>query len=61
MGTIRIKNRSSLTDRGAVRRVMWYMLGSMYTAFYNRDCNKVIVNIRKRGNTYTVTDAEESI
>lgn len=59
MGTITIKNQSALTDKEAVRRVAWYMMGSMSIALYNRDGNKVIVNIRKRGNTYTVTDAEE--
>lgn len=58
MGTITIKNQSALTDKEAVRRVMWYMMGNMCPALYDMSGNVQLVNITKRGNTYTVRDAE---
>lgn len=58
MGTIRIKNLSSLTDGAAVGRVSLWIKGLVDTACC--DANKQrIINIHKRDNTYTVTDAEE--
>ena len=58
MGTITIKNLSTLMDKEAVRRVMWYMMDNMYPALYDMMGNVQIVSITKCGNTYTVTDAE---
>lgn len=58
MGTITIKNLSTLMDADAVYRVAEYILGGWYTACYDADGNRIL-HIVKRGNTYTVTDAEE--
>ncbi len=59
MGTIRIKNRSALTEGAATKRVWAYIIGDILGALHDAD-GMMIINIRKRGNTYTVTDAEES-
>ena len=58
MGTITIKNLSTLTDDGAVLRVSDYIIDGFNAA----ECPYAgahRVNITKRGDTYTVTDAEE--
>ena len=58
MGTITIKNLSALTDDAAVLRVSHYIIDDFAWA----ECPYAgahRVNITKRGNTYTVTDAEE--
>ncbi len=58
MGTIKIKNLSTEGDWKAVCRVGLWMRNAVFDACYNDDGTK-IVDIRERGNTYTVTDAEE--
>lgn len=58
MGTITIKNRSTLTDDAAVLRVSDYIIDGFDVA----ECPYAgahRVNITKRGKTYTVTDAED--
>ena len=58
MGTIRIENQSDLEDFIAVYRVFLFATGFREDACRpSRGGYKV--NITKRGNTYTVTDAEE--
>lgn len=56
MGTITIKNLSTLNDF-AVMKAVAYLMCEGVDAF-RREFGKYI-SIRKRGNTYTVTDAEE--
>lgn len=59
MGTITIKNLSTLTDDAAVLRVSDYIIED----FAEAECPYAgahKINITKRGNTYTVTDAEEN-
>jgi len=57
MGTIKIKNLSIQSDWSAVMRVALWMRDDVYDACY--DDGTKTVDVRKRGNTYTVTDAEE--
>ena len=63
MGTIRIKNLSTLTDDTAIVRVAWYIQAlpspSIRSAVICPYTGAHKVKITKRGNTYTVTDAEE--
>ena len=56
MGTITIKNLSTKSGWSVITAVAYLMLegdGAVDEAFGGE------INIRKRGNTYTVTDAEE--
>ena len=58
MGTITIKNLSTLTDDAAVLRVPDYIIED----FAEAECPYAgahRVNITKRGNTFTVRDVEE--
>lgn len=57
MGTIKIINNSTLTDYAAVVRVGRLLAGDDYGATYDGQGQK-IVNIRKGGNTYIVSDVE---
>ncbi|MFR8011230.1 MAG: hypothetical protein ACLU8W_10050 [Clostridia bacterium] len=59
MGTITIKNQSTLYDCAAVLRVARLLAGEPREARQGSKKNSPVVNITKRGNTYTVTDAEE--
>ena len=59
MGTITIKNLSTLYDCGAVFRVSRFIAGEIEEARRGTKTGSPVVNITKRGNTYTVTDAEE--
>lgn len=59
MGTITIKNLSMLYDCAAVLRVARLLAGETREARQGAKKNSPTVNITKRGNTYTVTDAEE--
>ena len=62
MGTIKIKNLSTLTDDAAISRVSWYMLktpASVKSAIICPYAGAHKVKITKRGNTYTVTDVED--
>ena len=56
MGTIKIKNLSTRSDWQVITAVAHLMLEGEKA--FRRDFGEDI-NIRKRGNTYTVTDAEE--
>lgn len=61
MGTIKIKNLSMLTDDAAIGRVMWYIQAltpSIRSAVICPYTGAHKVKITKRGNTYTVTDAQ---
>lgn len=57
MGTITIKNLSTLCDHVAVMRVGMFIAGDKYQATHDNQENR-IVRIAKRGNCYTVCDYE---
>lgn len=56
MGTITIKNLSTKSDWSVITAVAYLMLGGAGAVYEEFGAD---INIRKRGNTYTVTDAEE--
>ncbi|HIR53353.1 MAG TPA: hypothetical protein IAB39_08155 [Candidatus Onthovicinus excrementipullorum] len=58
MGTIKIKNLSTLTDEAVLYRVADYESGEIVGAECPYD-GAHRVNITKRGNTFTVTDVED--
>ena len=59
MGIIVIKNLSTFCDCAAVARVARLMAGDEYYATHDEH-SKEVVQITKRGNTYTVVDKEEA-
>lgn len=55
MNTITVKNLSTFTDSAALSRVAQLIDGDKYYATH--DCSgKQVVNIKRKGNVYTVTD-----
>lgn len=58
MNTITVKNLSVLMDYAALGRVAHFIAGEEYNATHNASGHRV-AKIKRRGNVYTVTDADE--
>lgn len=59
MGTITIKNLSVYTDKSAIARIAAHLNGDNDLALNDENGNRVI-NIRKTGSAFLVTDHEEA-
>lgn len=57
MGSITVKNLSTLADHAALARVARLLAGDEYYAIHDSS-GKEVVKITRRGDTYTVNDKE---